>query len=202
MKTTYLLIGLNVLIYLVMLRVGGSGELAGFSTGTLLQFGANYGPLVVGEGQWWRLFNSMFIHITPLHIGMNMVALYQVGVVLEPHYGRLRYVLLYLAAGLGGSLASLAWNWSHPTVSAGASGAISGFVAAGAVTGHMLLGLTKGAQQFRDGMTRWLILILGFGAIAHADNAAHLGGMVAGGGIVAARSQSGGGALVRAKRQA
>jgi membrane associated rhomboid family serine protease len=181
-KTTYLIIGLNLLIYLVMLKVAGPAELQGFHNATLLRFGADFAPLVA-DGQWWRAVTSMFIHITPIHILMNMIALYQVGVVLEPHYGRMRYMLLYIAAGLGGSAASLAWNWSDPVVSAGASGAISGLIAAGAVSGHMLVGLSKGAKQYRDAMVRWLVMIVAYGLFAHVDAAAHAGGMAVGAGI-------------------
>jgi membrane associated rhomboid family serine protease len=199
-KTTHLLIGLNILIFLVMLKVGGMARGYSFASSTLLQFGANYGPLVFEGGQWWRMLTACFIHITPVHILMNMIALYQVGVVLEPHYGRMRFVLIYLVSGLGGSVASLAWNWSDPVVSAGASGAISGLIAAGAVAGHMLLGLSKGAKQYRDAMVRWLILIVGYGFIAHVDGAGHAGGMVVGAAISWVLDRNGG-AIRRAQHE-
>lgn len=199
MKTTHLLIALNVVLYAIMLRVAGTGELSGFSTHTLLEFGANYAPLV-REGQWWRLATAMFIHVTPLHILMNMVALYQVGTVLEPHYGRLRFVLLYLVAGLGGSAASLAWNWVHPVASAGASGAICGLIGAGAMAGHLMSGLTSGARQYRDAMLRWGAIVLVYGLAAHIDNAAHAGGIVVGAGV-GYLFDRGAGALKRQKQK-
>jgi membrane associated rhomboid family serine protease len=199
MKTTHLIIALNVLIYLAMLKFGQVDGSYAFTNLTLLHFGAGFGPLVQ-DGEWWRLVTSTFIHITPIHIGMNMIALYQVGVVLEPHYGRVRYALLYLAAGLGGSLASLAWNWNHPVVSAGASGAISGLIAAGAVSGHMLIGLSKDAKRFRDSMVRWLVLIVAYGLFAHVDAAAHGGGMAVGAGV-AWLLDGRGGAIRRAQKR-
>src|SRR6516162_7975005 len=103
MKTTHLLIGLNLLIFLVMLNVGGFEGMRHFSTRTELLFGADYGPLVVRGGQWWRLITAMFVHGGALHLAMNMVAIYQVGSVLEPHFGRLRFLVLYLVAGLAGT---------------------------------------------------------------------------------------------------
>jgi rhomboid protease GluP len=200
MKTTQLLIGLNVLIYIVMLKVAGAARVSGFDNGTLLEFGANYGPLV-RDGEWWRLTASMFMHVSAIHIAMNMIALYQVGVVLEPHYGRLRFVLIYLASGIGGSLASLAWNWRVPVVSAGASGAISGMIAAGAVAGHLLIGLSKTAKPYRDAMVRWLVMIVGFGLFVHVDSAAHIGGMAVGAGLSWLLDRNGK-ALVRANHEA
>lgn len=184
MKTTQLLIGLNVLIFLVMLKVGGVEELGGFSTRTWLAFGASYAPLVVHGGQWWRLVTSMFIHSGALHLGMNMVAIWQCGVVLERHFGSLRYVVIYFLAGLGGALASLAWHWTSPVPSAGASGAGCGLVAAGAVAGHLMMGLDANARRYRDAMLRWLLMIGGFGfLVGHIDNAAHIGGAVTGAAI-------------------
>jgi rhomboid protease GluP len=183
MKTTQLLIALNILIFLAMLRVDGASGLGHFEIRTLLEFGANYGPLVVRDHQWWRLVTNMFIHSGIAHLGMNMIAIYQCGVVLEPHFGKLRFLFLYLVAGLFGSLASLAWHWTHPVAAEGASGAGCGLVAAGAVAGHLLIGLAPHAHRYRDSMVRWLLLIGVFGFVGNIDNAAHLGGMAAGAGV-------------------
>jgi membrane associated rhomboid family serine protease len=184
MKTTQLLIGLNVLIFLVMLKTGGVEHVRAFDTRTLLEFGANYGPLVVRGGQWWRLVTSMFVHGGIVHLGMNMIAIYQCGTMLEPHFGRLRFALLYVIAGLAGSLASLAWHWGSGVPSVGASGAGCGLVAAGAVAGHLLIGLSPNAVRIRDAMLRWLAMIVVFGFVMGGiDNAAHIGGMAAGAGV-------------------
>jgi rhomboid protease GluP len=180
MKTTHLIIALNVVIYAAMLAIVGTGQLHEFSNQTLLQFGALYPPLV-RDGEVWRTMTAVFIHITPWHIGMNMVALYQVGVELEPHYGRGRYTALYLLAGLGGSAGSLLWNWSHPVVAAGASGAICGLIGAGAVTGQ-LIGGTQG-KRFSKVMIEWAVIVIVFGFFVGADNAAHVGGFVTGAAI-------------------
>jgi rhomboid protease GluP len=177
MKTTHLIIALNCLIYGVMLAVGEASGYGSFPSRTLIEFGAIYSPLV-RDGQWWRLGTMMFIHITFLHLVMNMIALYQVGVVLEPHFGRLRFVALYLAAGLGGSLVSLAWHFRSEAACAGASGAISGLIGAGAIVGH-LLGTPDG-RHFRDAMLRWALVVLVFGLVVNVDNAAHAGGFVVG----------------------
>lgn len=177
MKTTHLLIVLNLLIYTAMLGVTHGAELRNFSTGTLVDFGCLDSALV-RSGEWWRLVTMMFIHLTPLHLAMNLLALWQAGDLVEQHYGRGRFVALYLVAGLAGSAASLAWRWSSPVTSAGASGAISGLVGAGVVAGH-LLGGPEGIR-IRNTMLRWAFLIVAFGLAAGSDNAAHAGGFVGG----------------------
>lgn len=177
-KTTHFLIAINALIYAAMLATAGRGELMQFSSETLLRFGANFAPLERMDGQWYRLATSVFIHITPIHLLMNMMALNQAGVMLEEYHGRVRYVGLYLVSGLAGSVASIAWNWNHPVVSAGASGAISGLIGGGIVAAQ-LIG-TQQARVLRDAMLRWGVIVLVYGWIAKADNAAHAGGMVAG----------------------
>lgn len=178
MKTTYLIIVLNLLVYAAMIAT--SREVGEFSTRTLIDYGALYVPLVE-QGQWWRIFTMMFMHLTPAHIIMNMIALVQVGLVLEGHFGRTRYVMLYLFAGLGGSLVSLAWHLISPSVSAGASGAISGLIGAAVVVGH-LRGGSEG-RRFRDQMLIWMAIIALFGIVFGADNAAHAGGFIFGGAL-------------------
>lgn len=160
-----------------MLVSAGDREFGGFSTHTLVQAGALYAPLV-REGQVWRMLTAMFIHLNPLHILMNMIALLQVGPLLERYFGRARFVLLYVVAGLGGSALSLAWHWTAPIVAAGASGAISGLILAGAVVSH-LIG-TAQARSIRNSMLVWAGIVLAYGASGNIDNSAHLGGMIAG----------------------
>ncbi|HUS16645.1 MAG TPA: rhomboid family intramembrane serine protease [Chloroflexia bacterium] len=180
LSTTEVIIAFNVLIYGLMLASAGMEELGQFSTGTLVRSGALYAPLV-GDGQVWRLLTAAFIHLNPIHILMNMVALFQVGHILEPHYGRRRYVVLYLVSALGASALSLAVHWVDPVVAAGASGAISGLIGAGAMVGH--LSGTEGGRRFRNSMLSWMGLTFLFGFYVHADNVAHLGGLLAGAGL-------------------
>ena len=76
---------------------------------TLVRWGAQFGPLTT-QGQWWRLFTCTFLHIGILHLLCNMVVLWQIGGILERLLGRSAFLVVYLLAGLAGSLASLAWN--------------------------------------------------------------------------------------------
>ncbi len=175
-RPTIVLLGTNVLVYAAMLAVGRGREIAAFSTQTLMRFGADYAPLVL-EGQVQRLVTSMFLHLNPLHLLLNMAALMSIGPALEERYGRMRFVLVYFASGLVGSLASVAWHFRHPAVSAGASGALCGIIAAGAVAAHVA---GPSGHALRNSLAGWLLATLGFGVLIHADNAAHLGGMAAG----------------------
>ena len=83
------------------------------------------------NGEWWRLLTSCFIHIGVLHILANMYALYRVGGEVERWWGPVRYLVIYLFAGLGGSVLALALE--PRIVMAGASGAICGVLGAAAV---------------------------------------------------------------------
>jgi membrane associated rhomboid family serine protease len=86
---------------------------------SLLDVGADFGPFVV-DGQPWRVVASMFLHMGFLHLLFNVWALWSGGRFTERIFGNGAYAALYVLAGVGGSLTSLA---AHPmTVSVGASG--------------------------------------------------------------------------------
>lgn len=176
LPTTVVLVGLNVLVFLAMLAHQGGSGIGAFSVQTLLVYGADYLPLVK-LGQWYRPLCSMFVHLNLIHLAMNMGALVQVGIPLERMYGRWKFVALYLVAGLVGAAVSLAYYSKEPVVSAGASGAITGLIGAAAVASHRA---GAGGALHRNMLIRWLLFIFVYGALAKADNAAHLGGLVGG----------------------
>lgn len=172
------LIAINIIVFVAMASTGaGIDKIDGAAA---IRWGSNYGPLTT-DGQWWRLLSSMFVHFGLVHVGMNMYALYQSGRVVEKLYGSIRFVLLYLFAGVVGAMASLLWN---PQVnSAGASGAIFG------VFGGLLAFMINkrndvpASSLFQLGMS---LLLFGayslFNGFVHQgiDNAAHLGGLAGG----------------------
>ncbi|HEX5127263.1 MAG TPA: rhomboid family intramembrane serine protease [Rhodocyclaceae bacterium] len=175
---TLTIILLCVLVYLVEAIAGHS--LWTIPSNVLLSLGANFAP-AVQSGEAWRLVASMFLHGSPLHIGLNMWALWQIGQLAERLYGRLGFVLIYLGAGLMGSLAS-DW-WKAGTVSVGASGAIFG--AGGALLAYVIV--QRGAmpltilRELRSGVLAFIgySLIAGF-VIPGIDNGAHIGGLLGG----------------------
>jgi membrane associated rhomboid family serine protease len=100
---TKTLIGLNVGIYLAQLAGGAPVNANG---GWIFQHGALYGPLVA-QGDWYRLLTAAFLHYGPVHLGLNMLALYWIGRPLEDALGPLRYLMLYVVSGLAGSAGAL-----------------------------------------------------------------------------------------------
>lgn len=175
---TPLLIGINVAVFIGMVALGVSALKP--ESAQLLRWGANFGPQTL-SGEWWRVFTSMFIHIGAMHLGLNMWCLWNLGQLAERMFGNKTFLLLYLLSGLGGSMASLAWNPIN--VSAGASGAIFGV--AGGLAGFWYFGkFTLPKEVVRRDLNSILSfvgynLVIGF-ALGFVDNAAHLGGLVTG----------------------
>ena len=121
------LIAINVGIYLLQLA---GGARINANTGWIFEHGALYGPLVA-SGDWYRLITAAFLHYGPIHLGMNMLALWWIGRPLEDYLGPFRFLLLYLVSGLAGSAGALIANPEAVTV--GASGAIFGILGAAIV---------------------------------------------------------------------
>lgn len=169
---TYSLIFICILVFILM-YVLGNGSTDNY---TLLVFGANVDTLTK-NGDYYRLFTSMFLHIGILHLLCNMYSLYIIGKEVESVFGKVKYLIIYLLSGIAGSILSLAFN--HNTICAGASGAIFGLLGALLYFGYYYrtyLGAT---------LTRSIIpvivlnLIIGFTS-SGIDNAAHIGGLVGG----------------------
>jgi membrane associated rhomboid family serine protease len=89
----------------------------------------------VAYGDWYRLVTAIFVHENILHIGMNMVSLWIIGVPVESRLGRLRFLLTYLVCGIVGSAVSYLFlaPWGS---SLGASGAIFGLLGVLAVLAY------------------------------------------------------------------
>jgi membrane associated rhomboid family serine protease len=121
---TQALIGVNVVVYVLELLLGG--QLNGTGN-TIYENGVLAAPFVA-DGEWWRLGTAMFLHYGPVHLGMNMLVLWFLGPGVEDYFGHLRYALVYLVAGLAGSAGALIWSPNALTV--GASGAIWGIMGA------------------------------------------------------------------------
>ena len=125
---TYVLIGANLAMFALELAEGAG--LGGPTVEQAIDLGANVAALT-WEGQPWRLLTAMFLHQGVVHLGMNMLCLYQIQVV-ERMVGRLAFVALYFASGLLGGVASAI---THPhSVCLGASGAVFGMFGAFAAT--------------------------------------------------------------------
>lgn len=129
----------------------------------------------------WRMVTAMFTHSTSaiFHILFNMYALWLFGRQLEHFLGRLYFIVLYVFAGVGGSLAVMFWGYTGMdalrTATVGASGAIFGILAA------MLVAMR--ASQVNVRSLAVLIAInfaIGFIPGVNISWQAHLGGMIVG----------------------
>lgn len=167
---TYSLITINLIIFGLMTLAGGSTEQS-----VLIAFGAKVNSLIQ-EGEYWRLLTSMFIHIGIIHLFFNLYALKALGALAEEAFGHRNFFLLYLIAGLGGSIASYMFSTA---LSAGASGAIFGLL------GALVYYSYKRPNLWKSGLGMNLVIVIlvniGFGIIQPGiDNFAHLGGLFTG----------------------
>ncbi len=207
---TYALIGINLAVYLVMFSHGPvpamihAGSFTGvltaqFSAETLRQFGATASDQIQA-GQWWRLVTGTFVHVTLLHILLNMWCLWNLGLFGEPLLGRRGLVAVYLLTGTAGMLLSYTWSLLavQPGLVAGASGAVFG------IAGILMVllsnrGLKVPWEELRKLRQQVILfaginLVLGMapnliamgaseqvsGYLPHIDNSAHLGGFLSG----------------------
>jgi rhomboid protease GluP len=172
---TYILLAAIVIIWIMMSLAGGSTNVP-----VLIRFGANYGPLIL-EGEFWRLFTSMFLHIGLMHLIFNAYALFIFGLEMERLYGPDRFIVIYILSGLFGSLASFASRGPN-VLSAGASGAIFGII--GMNLAYFYLHRENFGQFGRQRVMNTLVIIglnLFFGfTIPGIDNLAHVGGLITG----------------------
>jgi membrane associated rhomboid family serine protease len=166
---TKAIIATNVGIYLLQLAGGAS---VNANSGWIFRHGALFGPLVA-EGEWWRLLTAAFLHYGPIHLGMNMLALWWIGRPLEDALGPLRYLLLYLVSGLAGSAGALI---ASPTaVTVGASGAIFGILGAAIVLERQRTYVLGGSA------ITLLVVNLGFTFLVPGISiGGHLGGLAGG----------------------
>jgi rhomboid protease GluP len=173
---TYLILAAIVLIWGMMEFSGGSTN-----TNVLVAFGANAGWKIITNYEIWRLFTSMFLHVGLTHLAFNAYALFIFGVEMERLYGPDRFIVVYVLAGLFGSLASFAVR-GPMVLSAGASGAIFGII--GMNLAYFLLHRESFGKFGRQRMTSTLVIIginLVFGfTVPGIDNYAHIGGLIAG----------------------
>ncbi len=167
---TYVFMVLQIIAYLFLEWKGGSTN-----TATLIKYGAKFNPLIL-EGQWWRFFTPILLHIGFLHLLMNTLALYYLGPTIERIFGRMRFLLIYLFAGFSGSVASFLFTTN---LSAGASGAIFGCFGALLYFGLNYRSLFLRTMGFNVLVVIAINLSLGF-TIPGIDNAGHLGGLVGG----------------------
>jgi rhomboid protease GluP len=153
-RATQLLIVLNLLMFTAEIWFGGATN-----PGALYRLGALFPP-AVHAGGWWRLVASLFLHFGPLHLAMNMFALWVLGPFVEFALGAARFLLVYFVAGVG-SMAAVLVLGSGPNgdqITVGASGCIMALV--GATAALMVRGwLREKALSARRRFTAMLAIV-------------------------------------------
>ena len=129
-------------------------------------------PLFVEFGEWWRLMTAAFLHIGPVHLLLNMLALLVFGSELERQLGRWRYLAVYLLAALGGATAIQLFGFPAGAV-AGASTAIYGLM------GGLGVLMLANRQDIRGLLTLVAINVL-ISFLPGVSLLGHLGGLVVG----------------------
>lgn len=191
---TYVLIALNVLVYLAevarpeivdrfaMVGAGLLGPDGGHYVWTD-PYPAGFTPEGVVDGEWYRMLTGSFLHLPPtegtfgvLHIVMNMVALWNLGRLVEPMLGRVHHLALYLLSALGGSVLVLILAPGDAVV--GASGAVFGVGAAYYVMARRVGADLRQVNRFMAGLLLWLVV-----SAVVTSWEGHLGGLLAGGAV-------------------
>ena len=172
---TGILIALNVITFLY-LEIAGSSQDVLF----MVESGAVFAPAVVYEKEYYRLLTAVFMHFGIDHIINNMIVLFALGDNLERALGHVKYLILYLACGVGSNLVSMILSGPDSMiVSAGASGAIFG------VVGGLLMAVLVNKGRLEDLSLRQLAIMvalslyLGF-TESGVDNVAHIAGLLLG----------------------
>jgi len=178
--TTSMILLLNIGLYaataLYSIRSGSGGGWMDLDGLTLFRFGAKF-RAAIEAGQWWRLVTAGFLHGGLFHILMNSWVLYDLGAQVEQIYGTRRLLVFYFASTVCGFAAS---TWWSPSLSVGASAGLFGFIGAMIAVGVRYK--TSMGLAIRGLYMRWAIYGLLFGLLPffRVDNAAHIGGLVAG----------------------
>ncbi len=185
------------LVLVILLGFAAELVTATARVGDILAGGSLMSPLIEAgacalrpfqNGEWWRSLSCVFLHANLLHVGANLVALVILGGVAERAYGHARFLLLFVAAAILGSAATFIHQGTlgvgrGSLGSIGASGAVFGVGAAVVTAAFRMRGLLAPWRvRALIGATLPLLLssfVAGF-ARPGTDNAAHLGGALAG----------------------
>jgi membrane associated rhomboid family serine protease len=131
---TYLLIALNVLVFLLELGQGTGAELQNFFEKWSVvprEYAEQTDlPPAIPMPFWFTLFSSMFMHGGWMHLIGNMLYLWVFGDNIEDRWGHIKFLVIYLICGIVASFAHIFFNLQSVIPSLGASGAISGVLGA------------------------------------------------------------------------
>ena len=162
-----LIIVINVLVFAGLSFLGDTTDVR-----FMYNHGASFWPAIIEEHEYYRLLTCTFIHFGISHLFNNMLVLAYIGDNLERALGKFKYLIVYLAAGVGSSAVSAVWSMIKDEYSVSGGGAL-------------LVIVIRNRGQLEDLNSRQLMLFAGF-SIYHGvtsagiDNMAHISGFVIG----------------------
>ncbi len=172
MKVCYILLGIIAVAFLLQMAVPGFTELFYFNP---------------ANPNWWMFITSIFLHGSITHIFFNGYALFAFGPLLEQRIGSMKFLGMYLAAGIIGNMlyyATILAGIIPPVPALGASGSIYGILGALSILMPQLVLLIFGIVplQIRHATVLWIMLEFtgSFNANSGIGSAAHLGGLLFG----------------------
>ena len=172
---TYAFMVVCVFLYLFLSIT--CGNFLEIDSRTLVEFGGNVGRYTI-NGEYFRLFCSIFLHANIIHLVCNMYSLYVIGPQVESFYGKLKYLFIFIFSGICGCLLSLAFV-SDNIVSVGASGAIFGVLGSICYFGYHYRVYFGNIIKSQIIPIIILNLLIGF-TVSGIDNFAHIGGLIGG----------------------
>ncbi len=165
---TYWLIAINVILYVIPILFGQYNNLInGYCV---------WGP-AIRDGQYYRLLTGIFLHGGIFHLLFNCYALYVIGSQVENFLGKFKFLVIYLVAGISGSLFSMIFGGNYASI--GASGAIFGLMGALVYFGYHYRVYLGNVVKSQIIPLIVLNLMLGF-FMTGIDNFAHIGGLIGG----------------------
>jgi len=183
-KPTYILIALNVAIYIIGAIVGGNPL---ETSGTVVWDWGQVNARVLFDGAYWQLFTSMFVHASIFHLVGNMLFLLIFGLRGEEMFSLPEYLGVYLLGGLAGNFLTLLYGpgtIDNPFISVGASGAIF------AMFGACVIYDRRSIRQSIVGALVYAFFLFIINTGANVNLLAHFGGLAFGlilGYIIASR---------------
>jgi membrane associated rhomboid family serine protease len=194
---TWGLIALNIVVFLIQLSAGGGGDgldPMAAAYGIVPAVITGHAPSTASIPAFATLITGMFLHAGWGHIAGNMLYLWVFGDDIEEAMGRLRFLAFYLLSGVAAALAYVAFNAESLEPLIGASGAISGVLAAYlmlrpcAKVSVFVLVIVRRVQAFWV-ILLWVLLQIYY-LVSSTDQSvaylAHIGGVVAGAVLFAA----------------
>ncbi len=173
---TIILVAINVIVFLVLEIMGDTID--GFF---MVAHGAMNPSVILYNGDWYRLFTSMFMHFGGEHLLNNMLLLLVLGQYLERAVGPVKYLAIYLSSGIVGAFCSFFHMllMGENNIAAGASGAVFGIIGALVMVVFVHKGHYETFTTKRMLLMAALALYAGFSAKG-VDNVNHIGGLITG----------------------